>query len=594
MSLQLQRLCDPTRIKTVEGVKDNLKRLPETLSDLYSVTYQSITECDDYSRILAENVISWILCSETSLPSKEIRYMASSHMDDTASTNHILDICSNLISLDTDSDTFVFAHLSVREFFEGHPDFEATKINASVVNRCMSLLVRERENKLEAGEDIQLEASFSCYAMVYWASHYVKIDHDHRVDSCGQAMTLLLAKPIINEPSLFERWSKQMRMWGGLKHSNVMFPKVGPCSISTPTVEHFIAAHGALELLESLDEAQGLDWGCVEGEYCPWPPIHVAARFGQLEVIRMLAKKERAYCEAKDDSGKTPLIFAAGYGHLEVVQQLCTYGVDVNHQDSQGEAALLVGARNGEEEVCVCLLSHGALTESSDEFGETPLSRAARYGYIDIVKSLQSYGADLEHTNRGGETPLMLAVQGHSTGMINFLTKQKVNLEAKDRYGKTALSVAVHSQNTAAVRLLLEHGANPDDVTQVVPMLVKAVFSGALEIAVELIKHSAFVDVQDGRGQTSLMYAAKAGNETLVAMLVNYGASIDMKDHEGRTALLFAKRKGHAAVVDMLSKAEASQRGGAVEPKARFHEVVDAPDKGLNVLSEGLESTELA
>lgn len=70
--------------------------------------------------------------------------------------------------------------------------------------------------------------------------------------------------------------------------------------------------------------------------------------------------------EAEDRIGRTPLIFAASKGHVEVVRML---------------------------------LESGAMKEAVDKFGSTPLISAAEEGRHEVVRMLLENGARIEAPN---------------------------------------------------------------------------------------------------------------------------------------------------------------------------------------------------
>jgi ankyrin repeat protein len=60
-----------------------------------------------------------------------------------------------------------------------------------------------------------------------------------------------------------------------------------------------------------------------------WTPLHWASGEGHLEVVKALLAAQ-ADVKKADDDGETPLHWASDFGHLEVVEALLAAQADVN------------------------------------------------------------------------------------------------------------------------------------------------------------------------------------------------------------------------------------------------------------------------
>jgi ankyrin repeat domain-containing protein 50 len=98
--------------------------------------------------------------------------------------------------------------------------------------------------------------------------------------------------------------------------------------------------------------------------------------------------------ETKDDIGRTPLSWAARYGHEALVKLLLEKGAELETKDEEyGQTPLSWAARNEHEAVVKLLLEKGAKLETKDDIGRTPLSWAAEKGHEAVVKLLLEKGA---------------------------------------------------------------------------------------------------------------------------------------------------------------------------------------------------------
>jgi ankyrin repeat protein len=129
---------------------------------------------------------------------------------------------------------------------------------------------------------------------------------------------------------------------------------------------------------------------------------------------------------ARDASGATLLMTAAGSGNLEVVNALLAAGVDVNAVDERGWGALTKAVYNAEldrgfPDVAQALIEAGANIEATIAYGVRPLMLAAGYGEAEVVQVLLDAGADFRAQNEGGRTALMMVKDKHYIDVINLL-----------------------------------------------------------------------------------------------------------------------------------------------------------------------------
>ncbi|PKN03369.1 hypothetical protein CVU75_02600 [Candidatus Dependentiae bacterium HGW-Dependentiae-1] len=92
--------------------------------------------------------------------------------------------------------------------------------------------------------------------------------------------------------------------------------------------------------------------------------------------------------------GTTPLIVAAGNGHLFSVNALLASGASVNRTNDKGQTALSWAASRGYTDIVAVLLAHGA-QDIPDYEGKTALSCAITHGYNDSAHTLSLYWASV-------------------------------------------------------------------------------------------------------------------------------------------------------------------------------------------------------
>lgn len=94
------------------------------------------------------------------------------------------------------------------------------------------------------------------------------------------------------------------------------------------------------------------------------------------------------------ESGKTPLMFAASEGYLDLARVLLSYGADINRRSSATGGTALRDAAIQDDAVMVrLLLEHGADPNLTDDLGETALSIAQDMDFEEIVGILRQADA---------------------------------------------------------------------------------------------------------------------------------------------------------------------------------------------------------
>jgi ankyrin repeat protein len=126
-------------------------------------------------------------------------------------------------------------------------------------------------------------------------------------------------------------------------------------------------------------------------------------------------------CTTDDGLRTTPLIFAAYYGHVEVVPVLLEGGANAERFNVYQQTALHYAALYGYVEVCRLLLDWGAKVNPVDKWNDTPLHDAARVGKLSVVKLLVERGADVRVKNNEGFTASDLARRNEYLDVAEWL-----------------------------------------------------------------------------------------------------------------------------------------------------------------------------
>ena len=176
----------------------------------------------------------------------------------------------------------------------------------------------------------------------------------------------------------------------------------------------------------------------------------------------------------------TPLHLAARFGKVEVADLLLRYDADVNAQAFAYGTPLHLAADNGNVEVAKLLLAHGAdINARAEHYGNgTPLHRAAESGHMEVTEMLIAGGAQVNASDDNGWKPLHSAIYGARLRsrdearfeIVELLVAHGADVNAEGRWSArvvTPLGLARSDGLDDIVDLLLRHGAR--NVPAVVP-----------------------------------------------------------------------------------------------------------------------------
>ncbi|XP_062985576.1 protein fem-1 homolog C [Elgaria multicarinata webbii] len=226
-----------------------------------------------------------------------------------------------------------------------------------------------------------------------------------------------------------------------------------------------------------------------------------AARDGKLRLLTKLlankTKEEVALLMSEKTNGATPLLMAARYGHLDMVEHLlehCSASIEVG------------GSVNFDGETIE---------------GAPPLWAASAAGHLKVVQSLLNHGASVNNTTLTNSTPLRAACFDGHLEIVKYLVEHKADLEVSNRHGHTCLMISCYKGHKEIAQYLLEKGAD--------------------------------VNRKSVKGNTALHDCAESGSLEIMKMLLKYCAKME-KDGYGMTPLLSASVTGHTNIVDFLTQ----------------------------------------
>jgi ankyrin len=313
-------------------------------------------------------------------------------------------------------------------------------------------------------------------------------------------------------------------------------------------------------------------------------PLALAASNGSAAMLKVLLDAG-ADVNATDPAGETPLMLASRVGSLDAVRVLMERGATVEAKDAQYEqTALMVAIRENHLQIVKLLVELGAnvndrtrvgvtppfiLPNSVPGFGHgigivrggspdrgrraptpgglSPLQYAARDGRLDTVKVLVASGADINQVEANDITPLITAITNNHPDVATYLIQQGADIKKVDWYGRTALFTAVETRN-----MDVDNGPpfeNSIDRPPFVPLVQLLIDKGAdvnartkeqLPIRNQFLRTTGTLEWVDFTGMTPFIFAARAGDVTVMRMLLKAGADPKIETFQGTNALMAA------------------------------------------------------
>lgn len=253
----------------------------------------------------------------------------------------------------------------------------------------------------------------------------------------------------------------------------------------------------------------------------------------------------------------TPLLWAAHYGNIKIVEYLILNNAKVNLESlTSGITPLIVASAWGHFEIVQLLLEKGAaavVNYNSEDYGN-PLFWAAGNGHLNIVEYLIEKKADVNlGTMENGSTPLMIATLQNNFEIMKMLLENKADANKMTLNGYSALHFACQSGCLEIVQHLIKYKAN---LNQNAPglgtPLIFAIIGGHFDVIQCLVQNKAEVNACSTAGYSALHWAVtQKGSLEILRYLIKNGAHINMNTAIG-SPLHFAASHGCLKMMKIL------------------------------------------
>ncbi|NBV05689.1 MAG: ankyrin repeat domain-containing protein [Proteobacteria bacterium] len=290
--------------------------------------------------------------------------------------------------------------------------------------------------------------------------------------------------------------------------------------------------------------------------------------------------------DLQDKEGCTALMVAISRGHSDVAQSLINKGAKLDLQNKSGETALMIAMNRDHLDVVRFLIEKGAgldlknksgWTTSMQNFFHRNLRDASKTkDLFKIAYAIHDKGIKVELTPEFLEKSFMVALQKNivDAKQINFLLEQGVKIDAEK--SETLLkAVNLNPKENAHLVNFLDAKKDAKNIesklTKKALLWVAIEFAGHknFQTAKSILKkrlsdqnlpknslgtkeNSEFLNSQDSKGYSLLMYAAQKGDIELTNLLLKSGASIGLTNKEGESAYKIAKENQHEEIAEEI------------------------------------------
>lgn len=402
-----------TRLK-VKTIKADLQALPKGL-DAYDTAYDDamarIFGQEKEHRELAGRVLALVLCATRPLATPELQHAlmvepgdSELDQDNNFEAQDLLAVCAGLITIDENSKTIRFVHYTTQEYLQRKRDRWLPRAQFEMARTCLDYLSLQDFALPRTGDIAELRSMHE--GKFFFATYTLRNGLTH-------LNAVLPAESSLNDDliSLLNGPGLPSAIWSHNNNTNLStVPHLS-------TVVHLIS-HLGLEDLAEFCIANGFSYDSRDES--GRTPLSYAAEAGKLSVMQLLIKHGAAV-DTEDLFERTPLLYSAMAGHESAAALLLDHDALVSSAKSQGQKSLVYAAQNHNWATVRLLIEHGAAVDPISPYGRTPLSYAAHKGPLSIVRLLISKGADPMRIDRNNQTPAWYALVSNKIETFRYL-----------------------------------------------------------------------------------------------------------------------------------------------------------------------------
>ncbi|XP_038079141.1 espin-like [Patiria miniata] len=313
--------------------------------------------------------------------------------------------------------------------------------------------------------------------------------------------------------------------------------------------------------------------------------LHLAARSGNLDLVRFLVEEAGHSTIATAQNGALPSHDSAAAGHQSCLDYLLRWGCPDQARDHSGATVLHLSARFGHLNVLRYLVEvRGLSIRDKDKKGVSVLHYASAKGDLSCLMYILTTVPDMvNERTESGATPAYFAVQnGHLSCLQHLVTAAGANVHLRANDGMQPIHAAAQTgQLHCLIWLVQDQGVLPmeRDNDGATPLHFAA-SRGHAGVVRWLLDNGAVCE-RDHLGGTPLHDAAEHGQLECAKILVEHGCDVNSEDKDFLVASDLAKKCGHFHVAKFLRSIE--KRTGKAKGKGQSGHTPSDHEAGVYV-----------
>jgi len=333
---------------------------------------------------------------------------------------------------------------------------------------------------------------------------------------------------------------------------------------------------------------------CMDVETNPGPqtregqsPLHLAASANDQDKLRSLLLQPGVDVDARTPFGQTALHLAAQNGHKEATRLLLISGADPKASDIRGCCPLHLVADcpvtdDARRQVVDLLCTMGVDLDARTNELETALCLSLRNVNLDMFKLLLDKGADVQVVDRNARTLLHVAAEKNVLQIFVMLDQDSLKIMSEKTSVDecwTPLHVAARSGHLDMVKALFERNLFSMHIKDILGQsaLHLSVVEKHLSVSKFLVDNGWDVNEQ-ATGDSCLHLAVRNNDPDAVKLLLDKGANADVRDMRGWMPIEYALSEKFTQIVELLQALRLQPVPNHASTNGTGHEVYPVVD----------------